>query len=327
MTEHHPYGRLTPDTVLDAVESQGYLSDARIAPLNSYENRVYQVGIEDDEPLIAKFYRPQRWTAEQIVEEHNFSLELTALDIPVVAPLRNTQGDTLFEHDGFMFALYPRRGGRAPDLENDDDLEVLGRLMGRLHAVGEQSRFQHRPELTVASFGEESIEYLLAGDAIPSAVRASYEAVARPLLARVKERMEAVDYGVIRLHGDCHPGNILWRDEAAHFVDLDDARNGPAIQDLWMLLAGDRQQQTGSLGAVMDGYAQFRDFDFRELALIEPLRALRSLHYAAWLARRWQDPSFPMHFPWFGTERYWGEHIQVLREQLQAQDEPPLRLW
>lgn len=327
MTEHHPYGRLTPDTVLDAVESQGYLSDARIAPLNSYENRVYQVGIEDGEPLIAKFYRPQRWTAEQIVEEHNFSLELAALDIPVVAPLRNAQGDTLFGHDGFMFALYPRRGGRAPDLENDDDLEVLGRLMGRLHAVGEQSKFQHRPELTVASFGEESIEYLLAGEAIPSAVRASYEAVARPLLARVEERMEAVDYGVIRLHGDCHPGNILWRDEAAHFVDLDDARNGPAIQDLWMLLAGDRQQQTGSLGAIMDGYAQFRDFDFRELALIEPLRALRSLHYAAWLARRWQDPSFPMHFPWFGTERYWGEHIQVLREQLQAQEEPPLRLW
>lgn len=327
MTEHHPYGRLTPDTVLDAVESQGYLSDARIAPLNSYENRVYQVGIEDGEPLIAKFYRPQRWTAEQIVEEHNFSLELAALDIPVVAPLRNAQGDTLFGHDGFMFALYPRRGGRAPDLENDDDLEVLGRLMGRLHAVGEQSKFQHRPELTVASFGEESIEYLLAGEAIPSAVRASYEAVARPLLARVEERMDAVDYGVIRLHGDCHPGNILWRDEAAHFVDLDDARNGPAIQDLWMLLAGDRQQQTGSLGAIMEGYAQFRDFDFRELALIEPLRALRSLHYAAWLARRWQDPSFPMHFPWFGTERYWGEHIQVLREQLQAQDEPPLRLW
>src|SRR5690554_539978 len=194
MTEHHPYGRLTPDTVLDAVESQGYLSDARIAPLNSYENRVYQVDIEDGEPLIAKFYRPQRWTAEQIVEEHNFSLELAALDIPVVAPLRNAQGDTLFGHDGFMFALYPRRGGRAPDLENDDDLEVLGRLMGRLHAVGEQSKFQHRPELTVASFGEESIEYLLAGEAIPSAVRASYEAVARPLLARVEERMEAVDY-------------------------------------------------------------------------------------------------------------------------------------
>lgn len=327
MSEHHPYGRLTPDTVLDAVESQGLFSDARIAPLNSYENRVYQVGIEDSEPVIAKFYRPQRWTAGQIVEEHSFSLELADLDIPVVAPLRNAHGDTLFEHEGFMFALYPRRGGRAPDLENDDDLEVLGRLMGRMHAVGEQSTFQHRPELTVASFGEESIEFLLSGDIIPSTVRAAYEAVARPLLERVRDRMNALDYGKLRLHGDCHPGNILWRDEAAHFVDLDDARNGPAIQDLWMLLSGDRQQQTGSLGAIMDGYSQFRDFDFRELAMIEPLRALRSLHYAAWLARRWQDPSFPMHFPWFGTERYWGEHIQVLRELLQAQDEPALRLW
>lgn len=327
MSEEHPYAALTPDTVINAVESQGFLSDARIFPLNSYENRVYQVGIEDDSPVITKFYRPGRWRAEQIQEEHDFSAELAALDVPVVAPWRNADGDSLFRWEDFMFAVYPRHGGRAPDLENPDDLEVLGRLMGRMHAVGCQHPFVHRPTLGVQSFGVESVDYLLSSDAVPASLLASYEAVVFPLLERISAVFADTDYQPLRLHGDCHPGNILWRNEAAHFVDLDDARNGPAVQDLWMLLTGDREEQTMALSEVLEGYNQFHVFDHRELRLVEPLRALRSLHYAAWLARRWRDPSFPMHFPWFGDERYWGEHINVLREHMMALDEPPLRLF
>lgn len=327
MTEQHPYAALTPDTVMDAVESLGFLSDARMFPLNSYENRVYQVGIEDADPVITKFYRPGRWRAEEIQEEHDFSAELAELDVPVVAPWRNAAGESLFQHDDFLFAVYPRRGGRAPDLENPDDLEVLGRLMGRMHAVGCQRPFVHRPALSVQNFGVDSVEFLLSAGAIPDNLRASYEAVVFPLLEDISAAFAGVDYTSIRLHGDCHPGNILWRNEAAHFVDLDDARQGPAVQDLWMLLTGDRQEQTGALSDVLEGYNQFHSFDHRELHLIEPLRALRSLHYAAWLARRWEDPSFPMHFPWFGDERYWGEHIMILREHQTAMSEPPLRLW
>lgn len=325
--DSHPYAALTPDVVIQAVEAQGFESDARIFPLNSYENRVYQVGVEDAEPLIVKFYRPGRWRAEQIQEEHDFSAELAELDVPVVAPWRNADQQSLFEFAGFLLAIYPRRGGRAPDLENPDDLLVLGRLLGRLHAVGCQHPFVHRPTLTVQNFGVESVDYLLANQAIPDSLRASYEAVVFPLLETISAVFAETEMEAVRLHGDCHPGNILWRDGAAHFVDLDDARNGPAIQDLWMLLTGDRQTMTGALAEVIEGYQQFHAFDQRELRLIEPLRALRSLHYAAWLSRRWSDPSFPMHFPWFGDERYWGEHIMTLREHQQAMAEPPLRLW
>lgn len=325
--EQHPYFSLTPDTVMDAVESVGFVCDARIFPLNSYENRVYQVGIEDAAPVIAKFYRPGRWRAEEIQEEHDFSTELAELEVPVVAPWRDAQGESLFRHEEFLFAIYPRQGGRAPDLEDADDLEVLGRLMGRMHAVGCQHPFVHRPTLSVQSFGVDSVEFLLSSGAVPEPLRPSYEAVAFPLLEDISARFAALEFEPVRLHGDCHPGNILWRDGAAHFVDLDDARNGPAVQDLWMLLTGDREHQTMALSDVMEGYQQFHSFNFAELALIEPLRALRSMHYAAWLARRWPDPSFPMHFPWFGDERYWGEHIMTLREQLEALQAPPLSLW
>ena len=322
----HPFASLTPDLVLDAVESLGYLSDARVLALNSYENRVYQVGIEGEAPLIAKFYRPQRWSDAAIREEHQFSAELAALDIPVVAPLQR-DGSSLFEHAGFRFALFPRRGGRAPEPGNLDQLYRLGQLLGRLHAVGALRPFEHREALTVASFGHASLETLLDGQFIPRSLLAAYESLARDLLKRLDALFAAHPAQAIRLHGDCHPGNLLCRDESFHIVDLDDCRMGPAVQDLWMMLAGSREERLGQLAELIEGYQEFHDFDSRELPLIEGLRSLRLMHYSAWLARRWDDPAFPQSFPWFGSERYWGEQILTLREQLAALDEPPLRLF
>ena len=322
----HPFASLTPDLVLDAVESLGYLSDARVLALNSYENRVYQVGIEGEAPLIAKFYRPQRWSDAAIREEHQFSAELAALDIPVVAPLQR-DGSSLFEHAGFRFALFPRRGGRAPEPGNLDQLYRLGQLLGRLHAVGALRPFEDREALTAASFGHASLETLLDGRFIPRSLLAAYESVARDLLKRLDALFAAHPAQAIRLHGDCHPGNLLCRDESFHIVDLDDCRMGPAVQDLWMMLAGSREERLGQLAELIEGYQEFHDFDSRELPLIEGLRSLRLMHYSAWLARRWDDPAFPQSFPWFGSERYWGEQILTLREQLAALDEPPLRLF
>lgn len=322
----HPFASLTPDLVLDAVESLGYLSDARVLALNSYENRVYQVGIEGEAPLIAKFYRPQRWSDAAIREEHQFSAELAALDIPVVAPLQR-DGSSLFEHAGFRFALFPRRGGRAPEPGNLDQLYRLGQLLGRLHAVAALRPFEHREALTAASFGHASLETLLDGQFIPRSLLAAYESVARDLLKRLDALFAAHPAQAIRLHGDCHPGNLLCRDESFHIVDLDDCRMGPAVQDLWMMLAGSREERLGQLAELIEGYQEFHDFDSRELPLIEGLRSLRLMHYSAWLARRWDDPAFPQSFPWFGSERYWGEQILTLREQLAALDEPPLRLF
>ncbi|MFC2971964.1 serine/threonine protein kinase [Azotobacter bryophylli] len=322
----HPFDTLTPDLVLDAVESLGHLSDARVLALNSYENRVYQVGIEGGEPLIAKFYRPQRWSDAAIREEHAFTLELSEHEVPVVAPLSQA-GETLFEHAGFRFALFPRRGGRAPEPGDLDQLYRLGGLLGRLHAVGASRPFLHREALTVAGFGHDSLATLLDGGFVPKSLLPAYESVARDLLRRLDALFAATPYRAIRIHGDCHPGNLLCRDEVFHIVDLDDCRMGPAVQDLWMMLAGDRQERLAQLAELMDGYREFHDFDPRQLALIEGLRALRLIHYSAWLARRWDDPAFPQSFPWFGSERYWGEQILTLREQLAALDEEPLRLF
>lgn len=322
----HPYERLTPDLVMDAVESLGYVCDARVFALNSYENRVYQVGIDGQSPLIAKFYRPARWSDEQILEEHGFSRTLHDLGVSVVPPIEHDAG-SLLSFDGFRFALYPRQGGHAPTLDNFDHLLSLGRALGRIHALGRVAPFQQRPELNTDTFARASYTFLLDKGFIPDSLREAYRTLGQDLIDRCDKVFASTRFNTIRLHGDCHPGNILWRDDAPHFVDFDDARNGPAIQDLWMLLSGDRAQQSAQLSEILDGYREFCDFNPAELLLIEALRTLRIMHYAGWLARRWEDPAFPHSFPWFNTERYWAEHILELREQLAALQEPALEVF
>jgi Ser/Thr protein kinase RdoA (MazF antagonist) len=317
-----PYEGLTPDTVLDALDSVGLRGDGRLLALNSYENRVYQVSLEDSGHVVAKFYRPSRWSDGQILEEHAFALELWDREIPVVAPqvLRNK---TLHEFKTFRFAVYPRRGGRPPELEDPKVLEWIGRFLGRIHAVGAARPFRERPALSPETFGMEPRDWLLASGMIPADLREVWKGVAEGALDKVKIAFEQ-PLKTLRLHGDCHVGNILWTDEGPHFVDLDDARMGPAVQDLWMLLSGERSAATKGLKAILDGYRQFHDLNPAELNLIEPLRTLRLLHYSAWIARRWEDPAFPAAFPWFGTQRYWQDRILELREQTAAMDEPPL---
>ncbi|HEX6930469.1 MAG TPA: serine/threonine protein kinase [Gammaproteobacteria bacterium] len=321
----HPYDALTPDAVLDAVDARGYLTDGRLLALNSYENRVYQVGIEDATPLVAKFYRPDRWTNAQIIEEHAFALELAEQEVPVIAPLA-IDGATLFEHAGFRLALYPRRGGRAPEPGNVDQLEWLGRFIGRIHAAGGARGFAERPRLSATTMGNDSLAVLREGDWLPDYLRDNFLDAGERLVEHATTAFEAVAARSLRLHGDCHPGNILWTDAGPHFVDLDDCITGPAIQDVWMLLAGSRHDREAQLRVFLEGYERFALFDPAELALIEPLRALRMIHFIAWIARRWDDPAFPPAFPWFGTPRYWEEQLNDLREQLETLGEPPLRL-
>ncbi|QKT03682.1 serine/threonine protein kinase [Ectothiorhodospiraceae bacterium 2226] len=320
----HPYDALTPDRVLDAVEALGLRPDGRLLALNSYENRVYQIGIEDDRFVVAKFYRPARWDDAAILEEHAYALALAEAEIPVVAPLM-LEGRTL-HHDGpFRYAVFPRRGGRAPSLDNPEHLTWLGRFLGRIHLLGAARRFEHRPRVSPAD-GRSALAYLLA-EAVPDALAHNYRAAAEPLLDAVEAAFERVGpYRTLRLHGDCHAGNVLWTDAGPHFVDLDDCRNGPAVQDLWMLLSGTREEMEGQLRALLEGYREFYDFDPLELHLVEALRALRLITYSAWLARRWDDPAFPMHFPWFHTARYWEDQLQTLREQRERLAEPPLAL-
>lgn len=321
----HPYDRLTPDLVLDAVEAAGARPTGSVLALNSYENRVYQIGDEEAGFLVAKFYRPGRWSDGQIYEEHAFSQELAGLEIPVVAPIAGADGDTLSRHAGFRLALFPRRGGRAPELDDPDTLYRLGQFIGRLHAVGAARDFRLRPTLTPADFGHASVGYLLANECVPREYVGEYRSLAEALMDEVDARFAATDFRTIRLHGDMHAGNVLWTDSGAHLVDLDDSRMGPAVQDIWLLLNGERADMQRQLGEILDGYEEFFDFDRRELALVEPLRTLRLLHYAAWLARRWADPAFPMAFPWFGSVRYWEEQILTLREQRERMREAPLK--
>ena len=320
----HPFVRLTPDVVIEAIEALGLDSDGRILALNSYENRVYQVGIDGAEPVVAKFYRPGRWSLPTILEEHEFAFELTAAEIPVVAPIE-LGGRTLFECQGFHYCVYPRRGGRWPELDGPEDRAWMGRFLARIHLVGARRRFEHRPTLSWQALGRDSSNYLLKQGWLPPHLETAYASLVRDLLALIEQRFaEATPYRLQRLHGDCHAGNVLWTDAGPHFVDLDDCMTGPAVQDLWMLLSGHRESMERQLIAVLRGYEQFRDFDRRELHLVEALRTLRLVHYAAWIAERWDDPAFPAAFPWFGTQRYWQDRILELREQVALMDEPPL---
>ena len=326
-----PYEGLTPDRVLDAVESVGVRADGRLLALNSYENRVYQIWLEEPfaatgsaQAVVAKFYRPNRWSDAQILEEHEFVAELAGREIPVVAPLA-IAGRTLHECAGFRFAVYPKRGGRAPELEDPAILEWMGRFIGRIHAMGAVRPFSTRPALDIATFGEEPREYLLDHGFIPPDLLPAWKSVADQALDGVRRAFgRAGETRTLRLHGDCHAGNVLWTDDGPHFVDFDDSRMGPAVQDLWMLLSGDRATMTRQLADVLAGYEDFHEFDPRELHLVEALRTLRLIHYSAWLARRWDDPAFPAAFPWFNTQRYWQDRVLELREQVALMDEPPL---
>jgi Ser/Thr protein kinase RdoA (MazF antagonist) len=322
----HPFDALTPDAVIQAIEAEGFFCDGRIYPLNSYENRVYQVGIEDSQPLIAKFYRPQRWSKEQIQEEHDFCLELADAEFPVVAPLRNSDEQSLRQQQGFWLALYPRRGGQAPELDYGDNLEIMGRSLAQLHNVGYNQPFVHRPAITIDSYAKASSQFLLDNQFIPNELQPAYKSLIDDIIPRLENAFASVQYESLRLHGDCHPANILWRDDAPHYVDFDDSRNGPAVQDIWMLLSGDKIQQQVQLKKILDGYRQFCPFNSAELKLIEPLRTMRLINYSAWLARRWDDPAFPHNFTWFNTVRYWSDHILTLREQQAALQEPALQL-
>ena len=324
--EGAPYAGLTPDCALDALESLGLRCDGRLLALNSYENRVYQIWLEEAAPVVAKFYRPARWTDTQILEEHDFCMELAGAEIPVVPP-SIFAGRTLHEHAGYRFAVYERRGGRAPEFDRPDVLERMGRFIGRIHALGRVRPFAHRPAIDLQSFGIESRDWLLANNFIPPDLLEAYRSVVDQALHAVAACYErAGALSSLRLHGDCHAGNVLWTDDGPHFVDFDDARNGPAIQDLWMLLSGDRGAMTKQLRDVLAGYEDFCDFDSSELHLIEALRSLRLVHYSAWLARRWHDPAFPAAFPWFNTQRYWQDRILELREQIALMSEGALEL-
>ena len=305
-----PYAGLSPDRVLDAVEAAGFATDGRLLALASYENRVYQVGLEDAAPLVAKFYRTGRWSDAAIAEEHAFALELAAAELPLVAPLV-VGGETLLRHEGYRYALYPRRGGRAPELESADHLAWMGRLLARMHGIGARARFAARGAIDTATFVRDPAAAVLASGLLPARLADIYRARTAALAALLDARFADAGATTLRLHGDCHAGNVLWTDAGPHFVDLDDARMGPAVQDLWMLAP-----TPAALDALLEGYGEFRDFDYRERALVEPLRIMRQVHWAGWVAVRWHDPAFPRAFAHVGEARWWEQHASDLAEAL-----------
>lgn len=323
------YADLTPPQVLAALDAVGLRGDGRILQLNSYENRVFQVFLEDGRAVVAKFYRPGRWSDAQILEEHAFALELAAAEVPVVAPLRldvadaaaRVDGGTLAHFEGHRFTVAPRCAGREPELDDPEVLRRIGGFIGRLHAVGRQRRFEHRHWLDAHADGRRALGLLVAGGFVPPPELPAWRDAAERALALVEAAFDAAQpLATLRLHGDCHVGNVLWRDGLPNVVDLDDAMQGPAVQDLWMLVSGDATSMAQQLNTLLDGYEQFSEFDDRERRLIEPLRTLRMLRHAAWLAERWSDPTFPLNFPFFGSAAYWNQQTTQLREQAEAMD-------
>lgn len=318
-----PFTGLTPDVVLDAAASVGLDVDGRLFALNSYENRVYQLGTANGS-LVLKFYRPRRWTNAQIEEEHSFTAELAAAELPVAAPVV-VDGRTLFDYREFRFAAFPWLRGRPPELDATDARQILGRTLARIHQVGALRPFRVRPRVTVQRLGVEARDQVLTSELLPEPLVERYALISDSLLERITRAFEAIGaVRELRIHADCHLGNLLWNEHGPAFVDLDDCAMGPRVQDLWMLLAGSAADQQRQWAELVEGYQQFADFDFRELGLIEPLRALRMLHHAAWVAHRWLDPAFPRAFPWFGEHRYWEGYVGDLREQLETIDSPPL---
>lgn len=316
-----PYAELDPNAILDAIESVGFYCTGSLLALNSYENRVYLIGIEDSEPLVSKFYRPNRWSSEAILEEHQFSLELVEHDIPIIAPII-INNQSVHHYNEFRFALFPKHIGHALELDNSEQLEWMGRFIGRLHRVSACHPFQHRIQLTSKSYGDEPYAFLIEHGFIPDYLAANFCRTAETALQKIKQIIESVGpIRSIRLHGDCHAGNVLWNESGPHIVDLDDCLMGPAIQDIWMLLSGEPKQMDIQLDKILQGYCTFHDFNYSERHLVEPLRTLRMLHYSGWLAKRWSDPAFPVSFPWFNTPVYWQNQIVHLNEQIELLDQ------
>ena len=316
-----PFENLGPETILAALESVGFEPNGSLLALNSYENRVYQAQTESLEFYVAKFYRPERWTYEAIEEEHDFSYELLDSDISVVAPME-IDGSTIFDFAGYHFAIFPRQGGHPPNLENKDDLEVLSRSIARIHSIGSKKPFKHREIFSMDRLGTRSREFILGSDFLPPELVEAYASTSHNLLDAIDPSL--IESQQIRIHGDCHMGNVLWRNDISHFVDFDDCLNGPPIQDLWMLLSGERQDQLNQVNTILDAYNEFYEFNPSTLNIIEPLRTLRMIHHAAWIGKRWEDPAFPLAFPFFNSAKYWSDHILTLKEQESKLMEEPL---
>ncbi len=314
---------LTPDLILDAIESVGIYAESGLLALNSYENRVYQFKAEDGLRYVVKFYRPERWSKAQIQEEHDFAFELAEAEVPVVAPIKHN-GESLFEHQGYVFVLFPSVGGRQFEVDNLDQLDVMGRLIGRMHQVAKSKAFEHRPTFSCEEYLHTAKVHLQKSNLVPMGISTAFYTILDLVIEQAQAQYKNVQG--IRLHGDCHAGNILWAGEALMFVDLDDARQGPAIQDLWMMLSGDRATQLLQLDTLVNAYEEFCDFDHTQLKLIEPLRAMRIIHYMGWVAKRWSDPAFVRNFSWFADDKYWEQQILALKEQLAALQEAPLKL-